>query len=288
MTDTATDDVATAEPPRDEARDAVLATLAEALGDKIVEHHLHVGRDLWVRVDRRHWQDAGMAVRRAGFSYFGFLSVIDWMDSPDGRYENTEFDAAPPDPTDVEAGGEDAPAALDGEPPGDEQDVAEVVGEDPPADGDDPDVDAGDGSAAAVPTADRGPQRRAGGETRFQAFARVQQPGTRLGVTLKADLPDDDLAIETWIDIYPGANWHEREAWEMFGVTFVGHPDLRHIYLPGEFEGHPLRKDYPLLARVVKPWPGVVDIEEIPAELEEQLEAEVMAAFEAEQAGGEG
>ena len=50
----------------------------------------------------------------------------------------------------------------------------------------------------------------------------------------------------------------------MFGIDFVGHPDLRHIYLPADFEGHPLRKDFPLLARVVKPWPGIVDVEPMP------------------------
>ncbi len=52
----------------------------------------------------------------------------------------------------------------------------------------------------------------------------------------------------------------------MFGVAFDGHPSLRHLYLPSEFEGHPLRKDYPLLARVVKPWPGLVDVEPMPDE----------------------
>ena len=50
----------------------------------------------------------------------------------------------------------------------------------------------------------------------------------------------------------------------MFGITFVGHPGLRHIYLPGDFEGNPLRKDFPLLARIVKPWPGIVDVEPMP------------------------
>ena len=56
----------------------------------------------------------------------------------------------------------------------------------------------------------------------------------------------------------------------MYGIAFAGHPDLRNLYLPGEFEGHPLRKDFPLLARVVKPWPGIVDVEAMPGELEEQ------------------
>ena len=50
----------------------------------------------------------------------------------------------------------------------------------------------------------------------------------------------------------------------MFGIEFVGHPGLRQLYLPTDFEGHPLRKDYPLLARRVKPWPGIVDVEPMP------------------------
>ena len=47
--------------------------------------------------------------------------------------------------------------------------------------------------------------------------------------------------------VYAGADWHERECWEMYGIVFDGHPALRHLYLPAEFEGHPLRKDFPLL-----------------------------------------
>jgi len=68
------------------------------------------------------------------------------------------------------------------------------------------------------------------------------------------------------VGIYAGANWHERHAWEMFGLTFAGHPDLRKLYLPSEFEGFPLRKAWPLLARMVKPWPGLVDVEGMPEE----------------------
>jgi NADH-quinone oxidoreductase subunit C len=52
----------------------------------------------------------------------------------------------------------------------------------------------------------------------------------------------------------------------MYGIRFDGHPSLRHLYLPSGFEGHPLRKDFPLLARVVKPWPGLVDVEGMPEE----------------------
>ena len=104
----------------------------------------------------------------------------------------------------------------------------------------------------------------AGGDTRFQLLARVSDVASGRSIIAKADLPTDDLRAGSWVPVYPGADWHEREAWEMFGIDFDGHPGLRHIYLPGEFEGHPLRKDYPLLARRVKPWPGLVDVELMP------------------------
>ncbi len=109
-------------------------------------------------------------------------------------------------------------------------------------------------------------QGHAGGNTRFQMLLRLYSISDHLGITIKADLPDNDLSVDSLIGVYPGANWHEREAWEMFGIHFNNHPDLRNIYLPGEFEGNPLRKDFPLLARRVKPWPGIVDVELFPGE----------------------
>jgi len=105
----------------------------------------------------------------------------------------------------------------------------------------------------------------AGGDTRFQVFGRLHNLTTGLGITVKADLADDALVAPTWTDHYPGAEWHEREAWEMFGITFTDHPGLRPLYLPGDFEGNPMRKDFPLLARLVKPWPGIVDVEPMPS-----------------------
>lgn len=103
----------------------------------------------------------------------------------------------------------------------------------------------------------------AGGETRFQVFCRLNDIVHHSAVTIKADI-GDDLTVDSLISVYPGADWHERECHEMYGVSFAGHPDLRPIYLPTEFEGHPLRKDYPLLARRMKPWPGIVDVELMP------------------------
>ena len=104
----------------------------------------------------------------------------------------------------------------------------------------------------------------AGGDTRMQVFVRLVSLVSRVGVTLKVDVADDTPSIESIAGVYAGANWHEREAHEMFGIDFLGHPDLRNLYLPIDFEGHPLRKDFPLLARMVKPWPGIVDVEPLP------------------------
>ncbi len=111
-------------------------------------------------------------------------------------------------------------------------------------------------------------QGYAGGETRFQLFARVTDLRRHVGVTVKCDVPEA-MTMATWIPTYAGANWHERETHEMFGIGFDGHPDLRNLYLPGEFEGYPLRKDFPLLSRMVKPWPGIVDVEPMPGPADE-------------------
>jgi len=107
-------------------------------------------------------------------------------------------------------------------------------------------------------------QGLAGGETRMQVFARLVNHRTHVGITMKADVPDATPVVPSWVSVFTGANWHEREAHEMFGISFAGHPDLRNMYLPTDFEGHPLRKDFPLLARMVKPWPGIVDVEPLP------------------------
>jgi NADH-quinone oxidoreductase subunit C len=113
-------------------------------------------------------------------------------------------------------------------------------------------------------------QGYAGGATRMQVLARLVHPTLHVGVNIKCDVPDAEPVVESWVSVFAGANWHEREAHEMFGIGFAGHPDLRNMYLPTEFEGHPLRKDFPLLARMVKPWPGIVDVEPMPGGSEDE------------------
>jgi NADH-quinone oxidoreductase subunit C len=81
-------------------------------------------------------------------------------------------------------------------------------------------------------------------------------------VRVKLRLPADELVCPTISDLYPTANWHERETAEMFGVSFEGHPLPVKLLLPEPFEGHPLRKDFPLMSREAKPWPGAVEGEE--------------------------
>ncbi|MCO5967950.1 NADH-quinone oxidoreductase subunit C [Actinoallomurus soli] len=73
---------------------------------------------------------------------------------------------------------------------------------------------------------------------------------------IRTTVPREDPRLVSATAVYRGANWHERETHEMFGVIFDGHPDLTPLLLPDEFEGHPLRKEFVLAARVAKPWPG--------------------------------
>ncbi len=204
----------------DERLDAIVATFAEHLGDAVVASHVKPGQGLWIRVATDAWPTAAEVARdKAGFKWFDFISAIDWLPSPYGRYEDATVDVPFPPPM--------------------------------------PD------RSSAVPG-------YTGGDSRFQVLASVAQVGTDLRILLKADVPDDDLRIGTWVRTYAGAAWHERETHEMFGISFEGNPDLRNIYLPTGFEGHPLRKEFPLLARVVKPWPGIVDVEPMPGGDEEE------------------
>lgn len=87
---------------------------------------------------------------------------------------------------------------------------------------------------------------------------------TSKGVTvgIKVAMAKDDDNVPSITGVFQGANWHERECAEMFGLTFDGHPSLRKLYLPDDFEGHPLRKSFKLASRTYKPWPGAKDPDE--------------------------
>ena len=93
----------------------------------------------------------------------------------------------------------------------------------------------------------------------ISVVAHLHCPRARHHLLLRTLVPADDLALPTATGLFRGANWHEREAHEMFGVVFTGHPNLDPLLLPDGFEGTPMRKDFVLAARVVKPWPGAVN-----------------------------
>jgi NADH-quinone oxidoreductase subunit C len=80
--------------------------------------------------------------------------------------------------------------------------------------------------------------------------------GHRESVTLRTRVPRDGGRLPTLTGVWAGANWHERETFEMFGIGFDGHPNLVPLLLPDGFEGNPLRKEFVLASRVAKAWPG--------------------------------
>jgi NADH-quinone oxidoreductase subunit C len=94
------------------------------------------------------------------------------------------------------------------------------------------------------------------GEAGFDVVAHVWSTTQHFGVLLRTRLPRLEPVVASIADIYPGANWNERETHEMFGIDVSGHPNLVPLLLSDEFSGHPLRKDFVLASRVVKPWPG--------------------------------
>ncbi|MFF3751266.1 NADH-quinone oxidoreductase subunit C [Streptomyces sp. NPDC002018] len=109
------------------------------------------------------------------------------------------------------------------------------------------------------------------GCTYFDWLSAVDEPGTGFRVCahvaalgggtvrrllIRTTVPHESAVLPTAVGVYAGAGWHERETHEMFGVSFTDHPNLVPLLLPETFEGHPLRKDFVLAARVAKAWPG--------------------------------
>ena len=85
-----------------------------------------------------------------------------------------------------------------------------------------------------------------GHAARFEVVTHLYSLTHNTRVRLKAPVPEDDPRIDSLMPVWEGANWFEREAYDMFGLTFTDHPDLRRILMYDGFEGYPLRKDYPM------------------------------------------
>ena len=84
-----------------------------------------------------------------------------------------------------------------------------------------------------------------GEEPRFEMVYHFYSVARNQRLRIKARVPEEPAEIDSLVDVYASANWMEREVWDLYGIRFKGHPDLRRILLYEEFEGHPLRKDYP-------------------------------------------
>lgn len=103
-----------------------------------------------------------------------------------------------------------------------------------------------------------------GQEPRFEVVYHLYSLRLNHRLRVKIRITEDDVSVPSVSSLWKSANWLEREAWDMFGITFSGHPDLRRILMYEEFRGHPLRKDYPVAKRqplveerdpVTNPWP---------------------------------
>jgi NADH-quinone oxidoreductase subunit C len=101
-----------------------------------------------------------------------------------------------------------------------------------------------------------------GPEVGFEVVTHLFSIAHHHNVRIKVKLPHDDPVCPTVSDLFPTSNWHERETREMFGIRFAGHPKPVKLLLSEPFEGQPLRKDFPLMTREAKPWPGAVEGEE--------------------------
>jgi len=96
-------------------------------------------------------------------------------------------------------------------------------------------------------------------EPRFEVVYHLYSLSKNHRLRIKVGADEEDPVVPSVFEVWRTANWMEREAWDLYGVRFDGHPDLRRILLYPEFEGHPLRKDYPLERRqpLIPPRPGM-------------------------------
>lgn len=84
-------------------------------------------------------------------------------------------------------------------------------------------------------------------EGRFEVIYNLYSLKNKKYVRLKVLVDEEDPVVDTVTTVWSGANWHERETYDMFGIKFEGHPDLRRMYMPEEYEYYPLRKDFPTM-----------------------------------------
>ncbi len=97
-----------------------------------------------------------------------------------------------------------------------------------------------------------------GKSPRFMVVYHLYSIGNKVRLRLKVPVPENDPRVDTVSGVWGTASWHERECWDLMGISFNKHPDLRRILMPADWEGHPLRKDYPLQGPDRAPYQGRV------------------------------
>lgn len=107
-------------------------------------------------------------------------------------------------------------------------------------------------------------------EPRMEVVYHLYSMKHRHLLRLKVQVPEQDCRVQSVTAVWTGADWHERECFDMYGVVFEGHPDLRRILMPEDWEGHPLRKDYPLKSDLGEnEWRGYKEVLEKSEKLKE-------------------
>lgn len=102
---------------------------------------------------------------------------------------------------------------------------------------------------------------------RFEVVYQLYSTSLRHEIRLRVLLPETDAHVESAVSLWPGVNWLEREVFDMFGIRFDNHPNMKRVLLPDDWEGHPLLKEYPLKGK--KEWQGLVDLKNLTRELDQ-------------------
>lgn len=103
-------------------------------------------------------------------------------------------------------------------------------------------------------------------DMRFQVVYHLYSIRHAHSLRVKVNVSEDDCSVDSVVPLWRGADWPERECYDLYGISFAGHPDLRRILMPDEWEGHPLRKDYPLKGPETE-WEGFEEVRKKAEEL---------------------
>jgi NADH-quinone oxidoreductase subunit C len=101
-------------------------------------------------------------------------------------------------------------------------------------------------------------RRKDPGFSRFEVVYNLYSIALRHEIRIRAEVGDKEPAVDSVVELWPGADWFERETYDLFGITFNNHPDLRRVLMPEDWVGHPLRKDYPLKGK--EEWKGMTEL----------------------------